>query len=59
MQTCVVHGIDQQKLVDILIENNAMGIDRIVPVGNAMDIGIYWDGYDVIGSMSRQIVTID
>ena len=58
MQTCVTYGIDDQKLAEILIENHVMGIDRIVPVGKAMDIGIYWDGYDVIGSMSRQIVTV-
>lgn len=58
MQTCVTYGIDEQKLAEILIENHVMGIDRIVPVGKAMDIGIYWDGYDVIGSMSRQIVTV-
>lgn len=58
MQTCVTYGIDNHKFADLLIENNVLGIDRIVPIGQAMNIGVHWDGYDVIGSMSREIVTI-
>lgn len=58
MQTCVTFGIDNHNFTDLLIENNVLGIDRIVPVGQAMNIGVHWDGYDVIGSMSREIVTM-
>ena len=58
MQTCVTYGIDNQRFAEMLIENHALGIDRIVPVGQAMNIGVHWDGYDVIGNMSREIVTI-
>ena len=31
------------------------GIDRVVPVGRALDMDIVWDGYDLIGSLSRLI----
>lgn len=55
MQTCVTFGVEQEQLLRILVENHAAGIDRIVPVGEAMNIGVYWDGYDVIGSLSRGI----
>ena len=29
------------------------GIDRIVPVGKAMDIGVFWDGHDLVRELSR------
>ena len=37
----------------MVIDNRLRGIDRIVPVGRAMDIGIIWDGYDIISMLSR------
>jgi hypothetical protein len=33
-----------------------IGVDRIVPIGTALDIGIYWDGYDLIRTLSRVIL---
>jgi hypothetical protein len=33
--------------------NRLPGIDRIVPVGEAMDIGSTWDGFDLIRTLSR------
>lgn len=29
------------------------GVDRIVPIGCALDIDIFWDGYDLAGTLSR------
>lgn len=55
VQTCAVAGIDQQKLLGLIRENGCHGIDRIVPFGKTLDIGVYWDGYDLIRSMSRCI----
>lgn len=55
VQTCVTYGIDKNELLKELIEHHAAGIDRIVDAGEAMDIGVYWDGYDVIGNLSRAI----
>lgn len=31
------------------------GIDRIVPIGQAMDIGATWDGCDLVRTLSRVI----
>lgn len=56
VQTCVVYGIDKEELLRVFVDNHITGIDRIVSVGEAMDIGVYWDGYDVIGSLSREII---
>ena len=46
--------LDYQKYLQRCITNNNFsGIDRIVPVGRAFDIGPIWDGYDIIYSLSR------
>ena len=48
--------MDNEALAQSFVTNYVKGIDRIVPVGEAMDIGLDWDGYDLIGTLSRQII---
>lgn len=55
VQTCATYGIDNNELMNELIGCGCQGIDRIVPIGKAMDISVYWDGYDIIGTLSRII----
>ena len=31
------------------------GIDRIVPIGQALDINFHWDGYDINKVLTRII----
>ncbi len=52
-QTLTYFGINKLVLKDLVLENSLLGIDRIVPIGQAMDIGVIWDGYDVVRSLSR------
>jgi len=54
-QTLTYFGIDKTHLLDFVINNRLRGIDRIVPVGSALDIGVIWDGYDLIRCLSRII----
>ena len=54
-QTLTYFGIDVEKLIAHIVEAGLPGIDRVVPVGKALDIGVIWDGYDMIRSMSRII----
>ncbi len=54
-QTMTYFGVDKLLLVEFVIKNKLNGIDRIVPVGKALDIDLIWDGYDIINSMSRII----
>jgi hypothetical protein len=49
--------LDADHLVDRIIAAGLPGIDRVVPVGKALDIGVIWDGYDLIRSMSRIVAT--
>lgn len=52
-QTLTYFGVDSESIQRMIIDNHLRGIDRIVPVGKAMDIGVIWDGYDIVGMLSR------
>lgn len=54
-QTLVQFGFDPEDLRDEVVQLGLTGIDRIVPVGRAMDIGLVWDGFDLIDAMSRVV----
>lgn len=55
IQTITYFGIPKNEILNLIIEENLIGVDRIVPIGSALDIGIYWDGYDLIKTFSRII----
>lgn len=46
---------DREKLV-ALLGSGINGIDRIVPVGQTMDFGLIWDGYNLYERMTRTVV---
>lgn len=52
-QTLTYYGIEKAKLLDFVTDNTLLGIDRIVPVGQAMDMTVIWDGYDIVRNLSR------
>jgi hypothetical protein len=52
-QTVTYHGVPAADLAAFVVRNRLPGIDRIVPVGAALDIGLRWDGYDLIRTLSR------
>ncbi len=52
-QTLTYFGVSKDTLVSFVLTNNLNGIDRIVPVGKALDISLIWDGYDLIRTLSR------
>ena len=54
-QTISYYGISKEQFRNFLVKNNLFGIDRIVPIGKALEIDLVWDGYDVIKSLSRVI----
>lgn len=55
VQTCAIYGIESSEVSDWIVESHSMGVDRIVPFGKTLDIGLTWDGYDVIYTLSRCI----
>ena len=54
-QTLTYYGILKKHLYDFVLKNRLRGIDRIVPIGQAHEMDLKWDGYDIIKSLSRII----
>jgi hypothetical protein len=54
-QTLTYFGLDKSQLLDFVVKNRLSGIDRIVPIGSALDISVIWDGYDIVKTLSRVI----
>ena len=57
-QTVTYFGLNKKQIESFVLKNNLFGIDRVVPIGKALDINLVWDGYDVIDSLSR-IITLE
>jgi hypothetical protein len=55
-QTVTYYGIQSTLIKNIILKYHLSGIDRIVPIGQAMDINIIWDGYDLINMLTRTII---
>lgn len=55
-QTMGYYGCDADFLRDFVTAHGLRGIDRIVQLGHTADFSLVWDGYDLIGEMSRKIV---
>ncbi len=54
-QTLVYYGVAPIELSDFVTNNQLKGIDRIVPIGQALNIDVIWDGYDLIRTFSRVV----
>lgn len=52
-QTLTYFGVDRESLRALVMDNGLPGIDRIAPVGKALDIDVIWDGHDMVRSLSR------
>ena len=54
-QTLTYYGINKETVKNFLKKNNVRGIDRIVPIGQALDISFKWDGFDINKVFSRVV----
>ena len=54
-QTLTYFGLERLSLKNFVIDNKLKGIDRIVPIGKALEMSLNWDGFDIIRSLSRTI----
>tara|TARA_B100001059_G_C17833941_1_gene586617 strand:- start:3429 stop:4622 length:1194 start_codon:yes stop_codon:yes gene_type:complete len=55
LQTITYFGYSKKFLEKFFSENNFNGIDRIVPIGQALNINLVWDGYDLTTKLTREI----
>ena len=56
-QTITYFGVNKDEIALKIVNRGITGIDRIVPIGQALDMSVYWDGFDMVRAMSREIVT--
>lgn len=56
-QTLTYYGFKIEDLNEA-IYNSKTFVDRVVPLGMALDIGFYWDGVDIIQRLSRKITFV-
>lgn len=52
-QTLAYWGISDQE-VNAWLDTCLVGIDRVVPIGQALDFNVIWDGVDLIQALSRK-----
>lgn len=56
MQTLTYFGIAQEQLESLANELMGRGIDRMVPIGEALAFAPIWDGYNLLADMGRLVV---
>ena len=54
-QTLTYFGLDITQVREFITKNRLRGIDRVVPIGKALDMSIVWDGYEIVSALSRYI----
>ena len=55
IQTLTYFGFEAGKLKNFILENRLRGVDRVVPMGQAMTMDLTWDGINLIDGLSRKI----
>ncbi|NMH59649.1 acyl-CoA reductase [Alteromonas ponticola] len=55
MQTLSYWGIDKGDLVKFLTGPSIKGIDRLIPLGQALSFSSNWDGYSLVDQLTRVI----
>lgn len=52
-QTVTTYGIALAIIAEGVRRHRVKGIDRVVPVGAALEVNVLWDGHDIVRSLSR------
>jgi hypothetical protein len=54
-QTITSFGFSSSELRIFLTSNQPLGVDRIVPIGDALNFSSFWDGYDLFSEYTRYV----
>ncbi|MCW8107608.1 hypothetical protein OPS25_03695 [Alteromonas ponticola] len=58
LQTLTYWGINKEELVKFLSSTSIHGIDRLVPLGQALSFSSQWDGYSLVDQLTK-IVSVE
>lgn len=53
-QTLVHYGVAREDLLALVHQLNGRGLDRLVPVGQALAFNRFWDGHDLLSEFVRR-----
>ncbi len=54
-QTLTYSGFSKEELISFAKQANGKGIDRIVPIGKALDFSPAWDGYSLLNELTKRV----
>jgi hypothetical protein len=54
-QTMTHFGFERSELLRLVQSLGGRALDRVVPVGHALSFDRYWDGYDLLASLTRHV----
>jgi len=54
-QTLTYFGFEKNFFEKFLLNNQIKGIDRVVPIGRSLDMGLIWDGYEINKFLTRTV----
>jgi len=54
VQTATYFGLSDNELIQLCDVSNGLGIDRIVPVGSALDFEYIWDGFNLLDELTSK-----
>ena len=57
-QTIAYFGFDQAELAKLVDCISTRGVDRIVPIGQALDFSGVWDGQSFLTSFTREVIIV-
>jgi hypothetical protein len=57
-QTLAYFGFDKDDLNNFVRKVNGAGVDRIVPIGQALNFAPIWDGYSLLNELSKRVHVI-
>ena len=55
-QTITYFGFKKEFMKNFIAKSGNEGIDRAVPIGQALNVELVWDGYEIISALTRKIV---
>lgn len=55
-QTITHFGLSESERGELAREAGKAGVDRVVPIGRALDFGAVWDGYTLWADLTRTVV---
>lgn len=57
-QTVTYFGFEKKDLQDFILSVGGKGVDRVVPIGQAMNFSPVWDGYVLLSELTKRVALI-